>query len=497
MKHSKSVKKFFAIFVTLIMSTALYAQAGTSLFVYGKVQVRTNSGQISELTRNMQINTGDTVLTGINGRAQLRMDDGAIFDLKPNTEFLIEEYIYNPASSSISGAVAEKENKGFYRLVRGGFRAISGLIGKRNKQNYKVKTPVATIGIRGTDYTANFCEQSCGVNGSGLYLSVASGGVRLSNDAGFMDVDAGQSGFVSSPSTTPKSLVSGNNPPASSDLPSSSNSLTGTQAENEQGNAVSLDAGNNAPALPQPEVPPVATGVEGRVVANIAGNLETGHNDSVNLQIDDNNEFRGFTSESGTTFNQVNSNPNSQGFDQTTGLYWGRWSNGALNVSNADGSSTESLENRSAHWVYTTNQITPVLPSTGTASFSLIGNTNPTDNQGNIGVLGTATLSADFTSQTVDADLNLTIDDRNWDASAEDVALDGSAATFAGDFDTVEITDNATGRETDGSGSLEGFFSGDENGELEGAGLVYSLEDGQGTEVDGAIAFEVSEIGTD
>src|SRR3546814_7082028 len=50
---------------------------------------------------------------------------------------------------------------GFFRLLKGGFRAVSGLIGRVDHEEYRVSTPVATIGIRGTDYYVYQCDAAC------------------------------------------------------------------------------------------------------------------------------------------------------------------------------------------------------------------------------------------------------------------------------------------------------------------------------------------------
>ncbi|MDP3858880.1 MAG: hypothetical protein Q8Q73_14075 [Stagnimonas sp.] len=52
-------------------------------------------------------------------------------------------------------------SRAFFRLVKGGFRSVSGLIGKVNQDDYRVSTPVATIGIRGTRYSARLCQGDC------------------------------------------------------------------------------------------------------------------------------------------------------------------------------------------------------------------------------------------------------------------------------------------------------------------------------------------------
>ncbi len=482
--------KGVALLMGMGFSFGLLAEAGTSLFVYGKVQLKSSQGELSTLNRGMEFDSGDTILTGVNGRAQLRMKDGAIFDLKPNTEFMIEEYVYNPSTNTVAQTINNKEEKGFYRLVRGGFRSISGLIGKKNKKNYRVKTPVATIGIRGTDYTAVFCEVNCGDLGKGLYLNVAEGGVVLANEGGSLDIDPGNAGFVSGLTAAPIAISSSAAVTSSEDS-DSPEPVVVKEAVNESGETISLEAGNDIPDVEQP-TPTPPTGVSGRVATTFAGDLLSATGAEANIELNGNGTLRAFTAND-TVYTQGTANPNNRGFDADTGLYWGRWSNGAATVTNSEGVEVERFDDRSAHWILTTNEVTPVLPSTGEAEFSLVGNTNPTDNQGHTGVLGSASLSADFNAQTVDADVNLTIANRTWDAEAEGVALNGEAATFAGDFDSVEITDNDTGRESEGSGSLEGFFTADDQGEIDGAGLVYTLEDAEGVEVDGAAAFELDD----
>ena len=65
--------------------------------------------------------------------------------------------------------------------MRGGLRAVSGFIGKRNRRNYAMRTPVATIGIRGSSYDL-YCQGTCvdpdgphDPTGNGLFVEVTDG----------------------------------------------------------------------------------------------------------------------------------------------------------------------------------------------------------------------------------------------------------------------------------------------------------------------------------
>lgn len=68
-----------------------------------------------------------------------------------------------PTPVQVAALPAEtgETSRAFFRLLKGGFRSVSGLIGKANHEDYRVSTPVATIGIRGTRYGARLCQGDC------------------------------------------------------------------------------------------------------------------------------------------------------------------------------------------------------------------------------------------------------------------------------------------------------------------------------------------------
>jgi hypothetical protein len=72
--------------------------------------------------------------------------------LLPDTEFRIEELTYEEAKP--------EKDRGIFALLRGGLRAVSGALGHRTRSAYQLRTPVATIGIRGTAYELQ-CQGAC------------------------------------------------------------------------------------------------------------------------------------------------------------------------------------------------------------------------------------------------------------------------------------------------------------------------------------------------
>ncbi|MEL7451588.1 MAG: FecR domain-containing protein, partial [Pseudomonadota bacterium] len=218
----------------MLLPFVAHADAGKILFVYGKAYIQAPDGTRTDITRGDAVQSGDLLVTTANGRVQLRMSDGGLLALRPQTEFLIEDY-NDPADNARTGKTVEEDSpRSFFALLKGGFRSITGAIGQERKSDYRVKTPVATIGIRGTDYTAVVCAGDCGSlqrAGSkpiadGLYIGVAEGGVVLINDSGTLDLDAGQFGFVADAESSPESSVD-----AESVLTSSTSLTAPAQAE--------------------------------------------------------------------------------------------------------------------------------------------------------------------------------------------------------------------------------------------------------------------------
>lgn len=184
------------------------------------------------------------------------------------------------------------------------------------------------------------------------------------------------------------------------------------------------------------------------------------------------------------------------GFDGVTVLRWGRWAGGIANITLTGGvDASRDLGAQSIHWVSGPATAPPVMPITGVANYSLIGNTSPTDNFGNVGVLGSATFQADFTNQTVMSMIVLDINNFNWAATGNGSigAMAGLAPhLFQGIYNVVTIT--APGAVFTGRGVFSGFFSqpgpGSDPAFPGGVGMTYSLQDqGATTAVSGAVVF--------
>lgn len=186
------------------LGTAFAAPAGEITHLSGILSVKRADGTAKILAVKSQVNEGDTVTTEKDTYARIKFIDGAEVVLRPDSQVKVESYRYEeakPAGDNI-----------FVSLVKGGLRAVTGLVGKRNKEKIAYQTPTATIGIRGTHFGALFCQGDCGglrnAGGEplrdGLHLDVASGITSATNPAGALDFHAGQFGYVRNANTPPQ-----------------------------------------------------------------------------------------------------------------------------------------------------------------------------------------------------------------------------------------------------------------------------------------------------
>ncbi len=178
------------------------APAATVAFLSGTAEASAADGTARTLAEGDAVYSGETLMTGPVGYLDLDFADGGRMLLQPETTFRIDAFHYAPPAETKPDqapvARAEQDNA-FFSLLKGGFRAVSGLIGKTRHEAYAVTTPAATIGIRGTEYEARLCQGDCldGTNPeNGLYLAVDQGAVALRNARGEVRIQAGEFGYV-------------------------------------------------------------------------------------------------------------------------------------------------------------------------------------------------------------------------------------------------------------------------------------------------------------
>lgn len=155
------MKNTISLLVSLIallgITSAQAAQdlAGKVGYMSGTLVAQRGDGTIKVMAPKSEVLEGDVLVTAKDSYAQVVMNDGTKMTLRPDSNLKIDTYKFNKDSPSSDSAI--------YRLLKGGFRTVTGLIGKRgNPDAFKLHTTTATIGVRGTDFTTRLCAtQNC------------------------------------------------------------------------------------------------------------------------------------------------------------------------------------------------------------------------------------------------------------------------------------------------------------------------------------------------
>lgn len=139
----------FSLSLLALMSMCLpqstyAAVAGRFQFVAGDVRIVSADNKERAAIKGGEVHEKESILSGKTGAAQLHMVDDGIVAVRADTTLRIDEYRL--------ASMDDGTERGFFSLLKGGFRSITGLIGKSHKDSYGIKTQSATIGIRGTDH---------------------------------------------------------------------------------------------------------------------------------------------------------------------------------------------------------------------------------------------------------------------------------------------------------------------------------------------------------
>lgn len=182
------------------MSQSAYAAvAGHVQFVNGSLQITNSAGQTRQAQKGEAINEGDTLTSAPSASAQIKMQDGGFVAMRPDTKLKFDQFIF--------AGKQDGSEKSFFSLFKGGFRAVTGLIGQVNKQNYRITTPAATIGIRGTDHETFLIVPGsplAQIAPTGAYSKVNIGETSLTTDKGTINVLPNQMGFAGGMNQTPQ-----------------------------------------------------------------------------------------------------------------------------------------------------------------------------------------------------------------------------------------------------------------------------------------------------
>ncbi len=406
-------------------------------FAVGNVTAVRADGRSRALSRGSEIEVGDTVNTQ-QGRAQLRFVDGAYMSLQPETSFKVDEFRFAENGAGKDGIVMN--------LLKGGMRTITGLIGRANRQNYRLRTAVATIGIRGTEYAVRYTNS--------VEVFCAGGSISVENDGGTLVLGAGQGGFVQDPKHEPQRTEERPFLPPTA--------ASGSEEPQEE--------------LAQP-VNAVQESLPAAIPAGkITGSWAAAHRTSVNaatgitIELDPNFGLIAFEDGSGTNLPNTSTTV-LDGSDSV--ISWGRWVNGITGATGIyAGKDTRAVP---LHWV--AGLSTPNMP-TGTANYSMIGATQASCSPNCNATLNSSWLTVNFDTKRVDFDINITV------AGTVYLTTNPAPLTIAGS--AFSGSGFLQGGCCGASMLAKGFFGGDAAAR---AGLAYHILTDANQDANGAIAY--------
>jgi len=163
------------------------------------VRLRGNARASSQAGKARALRVGATIFeqerlnTGINSYLVVAFNDESRMTLISNSEMVIREHKYVPDKP--------EENSGFLEFVRGGLRFLSGAIGKLNNEAFRVATPVATIGIRGTGFDL-LCSGQC--DGSDMFARVWDGAIMLNTETDSLLLNNNQAAVMPNSRSKPR-----------------------------------------------------------------------------------------------------------------------------------------------------------------------------------------------------------------------------------------------------------------------------------------------------
>ncbi|HEY4254941.1 MAG TPA: FecR family protein [Chlamydiales bacterium] len=191
------MKMWLWIFLLCSSLSAAFAQdvakVAKLIAVQGDVKAFGGGQKERFLSRGSDIFLHDTLVVAEGSTAQLKFTDGGLMTLIASTQFSIDSYHFNTPG---------QKDESVSSLAKGGFRAVSGSISKSNPDNYEVKTPSATIGLRGTTFDIH-------VLGQEVYCGCTKGMIEVVNSAGRIRIGKSapvQFAYIPSPNDKPIAL---------------------------------------------------------------------------------------------------------------------------------------------------------------------------------------------------------------------------------------------------------------------------------------------------
>lgn len=152
-RRCTAIKPLLFMSALLLSAQGWAAQVvGTVANLSGPLLAKKADGTSKVLAVKSSVEQGDTLISEKDTYARIKFIDNSEITLRPNSQLKIDNFSFEEDKP-------EKDSAAF-NLVKGGLRAVTGTLGKRNKEKFGMNTPTATIGIRGTIFIAEYVAPS-------------------------------------------------------------------------------------------------------------------------------------------------------------------------------------------------------------------------------------------------------------------------------------------------------------------------------------------------
>lgn len=463
-----------AFIAGMLIAQAVQAAAGTIILSTGEVFVRNAGGVQRNAPTGTAVDSGEAVITQ-NGRAQIRFTDDGMVSLQPRSEFQIVDYRLQDTPGGAEQAV--------FGLVRGALRALTGEITARRKGAYRLETNLASVGIRGTEFTALLCEAASCEEPDGLYVHTGEGTIFVRNAFGEIDVARGQTAYVAAANVAPQRTSTTPAVSARASTGTSPTAIPGVskQSELQVGAILSTSTQDLGPLTTLSSVG-LAVAVSGSITFegetySGVGSAAGAESNLLGIRASDRPNATGVVGVylsgnvlRGLTLNATDTSTGESAFATITvgevqnggsdgGLYWGRWTGTTITASAGlntmlERRSVEIPAGTSLHYVLGTS--VPTIPTAGSATYDFVGGTPSTDLAGGVGQGITAgSLTANFLANRVNA--NMTVVHSGTYSVTAVMPFNGNRASFTSDNPGGSASASGAGQY---AAMVNGFFAG-------------------------------------
>lgn len=182
------MNKGISLLLALLLAQSVCAAElfGTIEAVSGAATLTDATGTNKPVTSGLKVFSGQSIQTAADGEVHIVTADSGLIALRPNSSFRIDRY----------QAMGESSDEVVFSLLKGALRSITGWIAKRNAAAYRLNTPTATIGVRGTDHETTVIDVAMDDDQPGTYDTVYEGATVMQSPHGEIEIRPGEHAFV-------------------------------------------------------------------------------------------------------------------------------------------------------------------------------------------------------------------------------------------------------------------------------------------------------------